>query len=350
VEGGARHIVLFLGAGASRPLGFPVTAEILPQILRTLGERGDAGRELGRLLQGFLPGLFAPGVEPPLITDLLSLVDQFVASGTALHAGLGPRGVARLRVLLEDAIAEALEEPSVPPAAEAASVRERLVSWMVSLAEDPASRLTVITTNYDLAFEERLYESLGRQEIPELIDFGLRWRNVAGPEEPAPPPPRPCLEVFKLHGSLDWLHCDLCEHVTIDTAGIADAPQAGGRCACGYAPLRRLIVAPSMVRDLRNANLQTVWQAALEALRSAGHWTLVGYSLPPEDLAIRVLLMRAYRARPRPPAVTVVDRGRQPEVEARYRLLFPDLRYVQGGVEEFVGTLDRPRAADKAPA
>jgi len=44
--------VLFLGAGASRPFGFPMTAEILPEIL----------------LSRFAPALFETEVDPPLIT------------------------------------------------------------------------------------------------------------------------------------------------------------------------------------------------------------------------------------------------------------------------------------------
>jgi NAD-dependent SIR2 family protein deacetylase len=343
VDSAARHVVLFLGAGASRPLGFPVTAEILPQILRGLDRRGEAGQELEQLLRSFLSGLFEPGLEPPLITDILSLLDQLLADGAALHAGLGPRALARLRALLEDAIAEALEAPSLPAAPEAAALRDRLVGWMVTVAEDPARRLTVITTNYDQAFEKGLYASLGHREIAARIDFGLRWRDPGGPAAPEIPPPRPWLELFKLHGSLDWLHCELCGHVSMGTGGTSgDEPRPGGRCACGYAPLRRVIVTPSMVRDQRNPNLQSVWQAALEALRSADEWAIIGYSLPPEDLAIRALLMRSFRARRRCPAVTVVGRGR--DAESRYRLLFPAIEYVAGGVAAFVDAVAGPRA------
>jgi hypothetical protein len=323
-----------------------VNAEILPHVLRGLTRRGEDGRELGDLLRSVLPALFDPGVEPPLVTELLSLVDQFLDAGVALDSGLGPRELSRLRALLEDAIAAALAHPSVPADPQAAALRDRLVGWMAALARDESSRLTVVTTNYDLAFEERLYETLG-EDLAGVIDFGLRWRDRGSAAEPATTPPQhPCLEVFKLHGSLDWLHCDRCGHVSIapgrrrprDAAPL----DAGAACACGYAPLRRLIIAPSMVRDLRNPNVQAVWHAALEALRAAEEWVFVGYSLPPEDLAIRTLLLRAHRARPSPPEVTVVDRGQQPEVERRYRLLLPGLRFEPGGLEAFVAGLEVP--------
>ena len=69
----SKRTVLFLGAGASRPFGFPMTAEILPEILRRLRKRslfrrgraagtGEAGAsthdELQHLLSRFLPPLF----------------------------------------------------------------------------------------------------------------------------------------------------------------------------------------------------------------------------------------------------------------------------------------------------
>lgn len=74
--------------------------------------------------------------------------------------------------------------------------------------------------------------------------------------------------------------------------------------------------------------------AALECLRRADEWYLVGYSLPPEDLAVRSLLLHAYAGRQRRPRVTVVQKG----TAARpvYELLFPGCRYIDGGLEAFL--------------
>jgi len=77
-------LALFLGAGASKPFGFPVTDEILPEVLSRLRrgdlfprgeERGpreadESARDLGELLERLLPGLFAERVVAPLITDV----------------------------------------------------------------------------------------------------------------------------------------------------------------------------------------------------------------------------------------------------------------------------------------
>jgi NAD-dependent SIR2 family protein deacetylase len=365
----AKRTVLFLGAGASRPFGFPTTAEILPEILTRLAKRslfrrgrdarpGDAGAsthdELHHLLSRFLPPLFDGTVPPPLITDLLSLLDYLLLAGNAPQPDLDLAGLDRLRALLERAIAEVLAEPTVPDRADAnEEVLKRFVDWMHDRARGGDGRLSIITTNYDVVIEKRLYARLNAQEIPELIDFGLSWRVVDSADEvPAQArPASPWLGLYKLHGSLDWLRCPLCDHIYIDPARTIFRGERtrGGRerasaratatCVCGYRPLRHIIVAPSMVRDVRNPNLLTIWHSALEALRTADEWIVIGYSMPPEDVAIRAMLMRAYRGRPQPPRVRLVERGPNEEVESRYRLLFPELLFDSGGVEGFVASL-----------
>jgi hypothetical protein len=371
----SKRTVLFLGAGASRPFGFPMTAEILPEILRRLGKRslfrrgraagtgkaGEAGAsthdELHHLLSRFLPPLFEEEVAPPLITDLLSLVDYLLSAGNAPQPDLDLPGLDRLRALLERAIAEVLAEPTVHARASAnEAVLKRFVDWMHDHARGGASRLSIITTNYDVSIEKRLYERLDAREVPELIDFGLSWRVVGGAADASAQsrPSSPWLGFYKLHGSLDWLRCPLCEHIYIDPArtifrgesghgGRDGASMRGATCVCGYRPLRHIIVAPSMVRDVRNPNLLTIWHSALEALRTADEWIVIGYSMPPEDVAIRAMLLRAYRGRRHPPRVRLVERGPNEEVENRYRLLFPDLEFDTGGVEGFVASLSERR-------
>jgi NAD-dependent SIR2 family protein deacetylase len=365
----SKRTVLFLGAGASRPFGFPMTAEILPEILRRLGKRslfrrgrsagpGEGGAsthaELHHLLSRFLPPLFEEKVTPPLITDLLSLVDHLLSAGNAPQPDLDLAGLDRLRALLERGIAEVLSEPTASDRANAnEDVLRRFVHWMHERAKGGHCRLSIITTNYDVVIEKRLYARLEAQEIPERIDFGLSWRAVDGAGEilAQARPPSPWLGLYKLHGSLDWLRCPLCDHIYIDPArtifrgesrrrGVARAQGRAATCVCGYRPLRHIIVAPSMVRDVRNPNLLTIWHSALEALRTADEWIVIGYSMPPEDVAIRAMLLRAYRGRKRPPRVCLVERGPNEEVENRYRLLFPDLEFDSGGVEGFVRSLE----------
>src|SRR5688572_15236056 len=252
-------IVLFLGAGASRPFGIPMTAEILPHILNRLrdeslftepgGATPEAARaaraELHAGLSGLVPGLFRKGLEPPLITDLLSLVDQLLAAGNAAGPQLAVPALDRIRALLEQATAEVLSRPVTDDGAgENRPLLAALVKWIHGVAQAGHPRLTIISTNYDVVLEERLYGLVKGDALHREIDFGLTWRDASDPARAHPRPAAPRLGIYKRHGSLDWRRCSLCDHVYIEPArtifregGVLEG--AGGRqCACGFGPLR----------------------------------------------------------------------------------------------------------------
>jgi hypothetical protein len=228
----------------------------------------------------------------------------------------------------------------------------------MGLAPSPADRVTLVSTNYDIEVEQELYTRL-RYQVFAQVDFGMRVRDpVSGNVWPRPEPAR--FGVYKLHGSLNWLRCDLCGNVYLNPVGaiaylsfllgddaerrspevswLRQLEDAGANeCHCGHRPLRHVIVAPSFVRDVRDPMLLEVWRSALEALREAEKWIVVGYSLPPEDVAIRAMLLRAYQGRDthRPPEIVVVQKGEQDPELTRYRLLFPKHVYVAGGLEGY---------------
>ena len=78
-------------------------------------------------------------------------------------------------------------------------------------------------------------------------------------------------------------------------------------------------------------------------MRRADDWVIIGYSMPPEDPAIRSLFIRAFYGRVSPPRLTVVQKGLDPKTVAAYRILFPALDlirdYRQDGLEGFLGRL-----------
>lgn len=357
-------IALFLGAGASKPFGFPVTDEILPEVLgrmrsgnlfpsapRRARNNEDSARELNELLSQLLPGLLSRKIVPPLVTDVFSLLDQIVSTDGTLAPGVDPAAVGRLRLLLERAVAEVLAEPRGRRGKAGPALLDKFADWIHDTCGG-GRFVSVISTNYDFALEQRLLSRLSPRQIAMQVDFGLNWRPADGPARHRawPRPARPALAILKLHGALNWLRCPLCEHLVIHPSepifrqGQTERGDSWRACSCGHAPLRHVLVAPSMVRDVRDPNLIGLWQSALEALRTATEWVIIGYSLPAQDVEIRSLLLRAYRGRPRPPRVQVVQHGRNQETEDRYRVLFPELVFDEGGVEAFLRRLPRSAA------
>jgi hypothetical protein len=170
------------------------------------------------------------------------------------------------------------------------------------------------------------------------MDFGFPWLDTqtAGRTVRARPQ-NPEMVWFKLHGSLNWLRCPVCEHLYLNPYGkIAHQPfraktDGDNTCHCGEnARLQLHLVAPSTHRSVRDANLLAVWRNALNLLIQCDHWIMIGYSLPGEDLAIRSMLIRAYHARETPPKITVVQHGMA--AQSRYRILFPKHTYHDGGL------------------
>lgn len=378
-------VIFFLGAGASRAFGYPLTNDILPLVNDCLRDgrlfpdrnvvppiRGEHRRALNS--SGFLPNamgvlvddltellpgaLDAAALRPPLgvtplsVTDLLSLIDHMIVNQSSPLRRYSVDKLVRLRGLVQRAIATVVSQPMDTDIAATEQHRlARFINWLVARR---GQGLVVVTTNYDLAIERPLAEGLGLANVPPVgprIDYGCSWRqafteDATGQDVVQRRPDPADIAFFKLHGSISWLHCDLCDHVYINpTVSIFEGAYSSrfreeSSCACGHWPLSPLLVAPSMVREVRDPSLLSIWQATLEALRRASRWIVVGYGLPPEDLAIRSMLIRAFRTAAREPRIEVYEKGLQPTVELRYRVLFgPAVQVFPGGMAQMIDSL-----------
>jgi hypothetical protein len=399
--------VIFLGAGASKGLGLPLTNEIFPGIVERLlnGSEQTAlfggnlvmQQRLKHSLSAIFPGwnvCVSQGQNQPTwrdtlppITDILSAVDYLLRAENAPGPDFSRSELALTRVLLEQAMFELLVRNEIPdtlrsedfPRAQYDEWRQfsesdlipvrpseydaklqRTVDWLMALADTSGEQVTIISTNYDIEVEQALYNRLGYQNVFAQVDFGM---SVREPDQGRIycRPAHARFGVYKLHGSLNWLRCDVCDNVYLNPLGAiaylsfmlgddqAGRPQdqallasckADGtdQCHCLYRPLRHMVVAPSFVREVRDPILLEIWRNALEALRQADEWIIVGYSLPPEDVAIRSMFLRASRGRDtqdRPRVVVVQQEEKEPE-RTRYRLLFPGHCYKTGGLDGYL--------------
>jgi hypothetical protein len=295
-----------------------------------------------------LPG-FEKAKELPMITDVFSLVEHALSAGEALPIG-GESDLRRCRDLLKQAITDVLlrkpgEDPRGAVNGSPSRVLSELTGWINGMLDDFA----LVTTNYDTAIECELYYKMRQQEVYRTIDLGFDWRHI-GKGDVRTRPAHARLRVYKLHGSLDQLRCRQCGYVYFNPWGniahqaFREKLDKGNTCHCrDDLRLELHIVAPSLVREARDANQLSVWCSALEWMRTADRWIIAGYSLPPEDLAVRSLFLRACasasRQNPGKPKVTVVQNGRK--AMSRYKLLFPNCDYESGGLEAFLQKMGR---------
>lgn len=356
-----------MGAGASRAFGYPLTSAILPHIRAGLNDgsllplESNPKRERAKMkrlkehLGTLLPAFFDDDIELPLITDVLSLIDLLLTTGEVAVPMLSTEEMEDLRTLLEEAIIHSIE----PAAGEVQSgdALDKLTDWILN-AVDQGPAMTVVSTNYDTVVESLVFEKIEQDpelELASAVDMGFSWREHSTGrylETVNQPPAAPRVRIFKLHGSVSWLKCPLCGFIYINTVGSIvqqafreDKIDYNNTCVCGHGPVRPVIVAPSMVRAIKDADLLTIWRSALEAMRIADEWIVVGYSLPPEDIAIRSILVRAYSGRGKKrksPAIRVVQLESDKKLEDRYRLLFPECTFEYGGFESFIEKLPKP--------
>jgi hypothetical protein len=328
--------VVFLGAGASKAMGYPLTSELLPRIVAKLqseslfGRLTDAERKRDRLKKAL--NALAPGWvhnRLPTFVDLLSLLDYCIHQNVTIFPSGGHFELRSFRAIIEAALVE-VSSPDRSDRLLADTFRTRL--------KDHPS-VAFATTNYDLACEVTLVSLLG--EKASSSDFGFEWRDpFTGLLCVRSQTPTHCL--YKLHGSTNWLRCPSCEQVYInlysDIAFLdsdSDVNEYGDAttCHCGYSPLRRMIVSPSVLRLHPEPQFRQISIAALHTLMNSDRWFIVGFSLPTEDVALRSIFLRA-AAGPGSPEIRVYQDSE--EARPRYEALFSCCTYHTSGFEGFL--------------
>jgi NAD-dependent SIR2 family protein deacetylase len=350
--------VYFLGAGASRQDSFPLSSELRYGIawameqdairfarlrahlahLYNVGDAllADAARVWESLSDPDARSSAGDISAMPDVIDVLSTLDWMIREQSSFGPGLQPHAspdgsdVAQLntvRDLVVQALCHAfgLYRKSLASASATQALMQRV---------RPADSL--ITTNWDLLIDSARDTAFGTVDV----DYGTIG-NVALEGHTAPlMSVRPRL--LKLHGSLSWRYCPRCQRLVIDphhhVAGDRDET-ATCPCTCRFS---ELIVTPSFVREYRNAHLLSIWREALLALAHAAEWVFIGYSLPPDDVGVRALLLKARCMRDdinREQAlrVTVVSaRSRVDDTLARYRLILPRAEPYPGDFGQYV--------------
>lgn len=354
-----KNIVYFLGAGASKNFGYPLTDEIMPMILERLlrhdlfqlgSKKTSHERQYETDLLGFLYKLY-PGLKNvdmknpdlkrqiPNITDILSIVDHFCFYNLPPHPEIVDDRLIYFRNLLNRAVGELILEFDLKYfTTEEAALFQQFIEPIRN--QRVANKVTVITTNYDLLIDYEFKSELAKNRV----DYGINYRNV-NTSELVYMDPKPLFHYYKLHGSFNWLRCDLCGHYYINRqgsiVGLAFTDEIGGfnTCICSSKlRLKSVLVAPSLVRDIRDPNLLQIWKSSMEAIRTADQLVMVGYSLPAEDLGIRSIIMRGLngRAKSKSLEVDVVQLGEN--AKFNYLNLFgKGISYYSKGLKEYLG-------------
>jgi len=146
---------LFLGAGASKAFGLPLTDDLLPLIVkgaqngslfRALNDDSERRRVLLASLEEIIPGMTAS--RWPSIVDLLSLIDYALAEGFTIFRTGGSNRLRNVRGLLEAALLEVLDK---------CPISETGVEKLRAFLSE--AKTCIITTNYDFPLSRGTYQT-----------------------------------------------------------------------------------------------------------------------------------------------------------------------------------------------
>ena len=179
------------------------------------------------------------------------------------------------------------------------------------------------------------------------MSYGIEFRNRLTPPEWIYPSQNG-IELLKIHGSLNWLHCRTCNDVgLVPSKKVASSPIQ----VCKYCGsfLAIIVVPPSFYKDLTNVFIARIWNTAELALRTATHLVFCGYSFPDADLHVKYLIKRAEtNRRNRPLRFTIINHylGKTPgeidsETQRLSRFLKGPIDFTSKSFEDFARSPER---------
>jgi hypothetical protein len=293
-----RRTTYFLGAGASAAeTGRPaVTANLLELALRDPPQEVPS-RDVA-IAREFIDFL-APDSRNPPIDDVLSIIEVAVSRNLALSSSWSPRRLAEVRRSLNRIVYDFIET---------VETNERPDGPLTLLLKARELSTAVITLNWD-CLVERTFARLVNQ--PQgMVDYRLACVTPQGERFPVD---AGALCVLKPHGSLSWGLCLLCGCLVADVTR-PHRFTAGRRCpVCLQTELEFVLIPPVMSRESTPWFFAGLWNEVETTLRDSDHIVFIGYSFPPQDVHVRVHLLRAlaqrdHRSRRAPLSVEIVTR------------------------------------------
>lgn len=331
-------MVIILGAGASAADGAPVQSELIREYFKSDRRQpeGAVYEEMDQELATYFERFWGIDVNHqdldkasfPTFEEALGLLElaesraEFFKDFSGIYPGR-TRG-REMRIHLINLIGRILHE--------------KLESWrghhtaLLSNLKD-AGRLpltTFIGLNYDILIDRAIFSETGSDP-----DYGVATKpedeQRLGPAEGG----GEHVILLKLHGSLNWLLCPICNVLFFDRyeKSAVHLPDRIHRIPCPACrePRVPLIVPPTFFKVMSCYFLQCIWRRAEESLKQADRIIFCGYSFPDADIHVKYLLKRAEVNRNgSPPSIFIVnehpdktEQQRQQEI-SRYERFFRD--------------------------
>ncbi|HQI00958.1 MAG TPA: SIR2 family protein [Deltaproteobacteria bacterium] len=323
--------MIVLGAGASASEGAPVQKDLFAEFFRTDSgyPRNPASIErlhrffkqfFGVDIKGPVDGIIFPSFEEVL--GILEIAIDRGESFKGYSAMIRSPDVQTIREDLIFLIALVLNRTLMEPKGYHRALVKRLTD------EGRIRSTAFLSLNYDILIDNALTEL-----HPEYdLDYRVEFTNYGRGHNWMRPRKERAIELYKLHGSLNWLYCPTCISLTLtprerEVARLVEEPVTCLDCGMSTVPI---ITPPTYLQGMENYFLLQIMRRAESALRHVKRIIFCGYSFPDADLLVRYMFKRVEMNFDPRPEIYVVNEyeGKKNEYrhieELRYRRFFRD--------------------------
>lgn len=210
-----------------------------------------------------------------------------------------------------------------------------------------------VSLNYDILIDNALISAKDKCDIDYDVDFAnFYYKSPNEYENWYRPDPEKAVKLLKIHGSLNWLYCPVCNRITITPKNksvpeiaYVEREEKGLAVSCGICggKFSPILIPPTYYKEMANYHLSHIWYQAEQKIRSCKKIFFCGYSLPDADMHLKYLLKRGVMNRiQEAPEIIIAnndidkdDREKEKE-ELRYQRLFgKQIKYTEKSFKDF---------------
>ena len=293
--------VIFLGAGASAADGAPIQSRLFKDYFSNGPHQDAIGDNLSQFFKDFF-GIDTDqdirNIEFPTFEEILGILELAISRGESLkNYPLIPQDpkIQNIREQIIFLIAKILKAKLQF----GRQFHDRLIRRLSN--ESRLQHTAFISLNYDILIDNAITDIHNQIDL----DYGISFANFGRKNDWHKPRINRSINLFKLHGSLNWLYCPTCISITItpkekSVSTMVETPIPCRSCHTNTIPI---IIPPTFFKVMSNYFLRQIWRKAEKALSKANRIIFCGYSFPDADIHIKYLLKRVE-----------VNRGSTPEI------------------------------------
>jgi len=342
--------VIFLGAGASAADGAPIQSRLFNDYFANGPHRDAIGNSLSQFFMDFfgIDTANHPNINFPTFEEILGILELSINRNESFkNYPLIPQTpkIQNIREQLIFLIAKILKSKLENNRVNHDALVHRLKSRSL------LKKTAFISLNYDILIDNAL------TDIHDFMDlgYGVNFTNfdMQGEWRWHKPGQNRTINLFKLHGSLNWLYCPTCVSLTITpkektVSTMAEEPIPCRSCQTQMIPI---IIPPTFFKVMSNHFLQQIWREAEQTLMATKRIVFCGYSFPDADVHIKYLLKRVEVNRGTTPEIYIINNhdGKEDNIKEqekeRYERFFSDkgkIHYLEMSFQQFCQNGVRP--------